>query len=168
LTDDLAESLATAWGDGQGRLIAQTFGGMLWGRMDNRQLELATNLGIPALELFTPATLVSLRLFDPHRELRIWRRDSALGCCLLREDDRGTDYADTRSGRYVLHLPAGLPEIAAAWFLPPTPGDGKRTRPAAPGHLSVKHYCSRDPSSGLLRLAEHRLLDIQPPTRGPQ
>ncbi len=161
LGDDLAASITAAWGGASGRLVAQTFGGVLWGRVAEQGLELASTVRLTPERLLTAATLIAARLFAPDRELRVWQQDRGLRACVLREGEDGTCYAHAFERTYALRLPSDLPVPARAWFRAAEPSDPDAASESRPGRLRVRHYLSRDPASGLLRLAEHRLLDVQ-------
>jgi hypothetical protein len=164
LTQDLQGAIAAAWGTPEGWLIAQTFGGVIWGRAANGHLTLTTTAAAAAApdRLLQPPTLIALRLFNADRELRAWQCGSDPMACMLSEDSHGEPFAAYTERRYALHLPPALPEQAPAW-LPEHAGQNSRgPLGSSPGWLRVRHYLTRDPETGLLRVAEHRLLCVEP------
>lgn len=134
---DLRAALTAAWRRSTGWLFGQTFGGVIWGRVRDGELVLTTNASVGAEALLRHDTLLNLRLFDTERELRAWRADTDLKACLVNEGAHGEEYAAWQEHRYGLRLP----EL---------------------GRLRARHYLAMEPETGLLRVAEHRLLALEP------
>jgi hypothetical protein len=82
-------------------------------------------------------TLLNLRLFDTERELRAWRADRGLEARLVSECADGQQYAAWQEQSYGLRLPER-------------------------GRLRARHYLAMESETGLLRVAEHRLLALEP------
>ena len=134
---DLRAALSAAWQRPTGWLFGQTFGGVIWGRVRDGELDLTTNASSGVEALLRHDTLLNLRLFDAERELRVWRADTGLKVRLVSEGAHGEKYAAWQEQRYGLRLP----EL---------------------GRLRARHYLAMEPETGLLRVAEHRLLALEP------
>lgn len=134
---DLRAALKAVWQRPTGWLFGQTFGGVIWGQVRDGELDLATNVNISMEVLLRHDTLLNLRLFNAEQELRAWRADMALEVCLVSEDADGEAYAAWQEQRYGLQL-------------------------SKLGRLRVRHYLAMEPETGLLRVAEHRLLALEP------
>lgn len=134
---DLSAALNAAWRRPTGWLFGQTFGGVIWGRVRDGELDLTTNASIGVETLLRHETLLSLRLFDAERELRAWRADTGLEVRLVSEGADGDEYAAWQEQSYGLRL-------------------------SELGRLRARHYLAMEPETGLLRVAEHRLLALEP------
>ncbi|HCK82278.1 MAG TPA: CRISPR-associated protein Csx19 [Candidatus Competibacter sp.] len=134
---DLRAALTTAWQRPTGWLFGQTFGGVIWGRLRDGELDLTTNASIGVAALLRHDTLLNLRLFDAERELRAWRVDAGLEARLVSEGAAGEEYAAWQEQSYGLRL-------------------------SELGRLRARHYLAMESETGLLRVAEHRLLALEP------
>jgi len=134
---DLRAALSAAWQRPTGWLFGQTFGGVIWGWARDGALDLTTNASIGVEALLRHDTLLNLRLFDAERELRAWRADTGLKVYLVSEGAQGEKYAAWQEQSYGLRL-------------------------SEPGRLRARHYLAMEPETGLLRVAEHRLLALEP------
>lgn len=160
LTGDLRIALNTAWNAPTGILLGQAFDGVIWGQIQEGQLALAKDYLPDVGALLRHDTLLNLRLFNPEQELRIWRTEAGLQVCRVREAPTGQPYANYQDRVYQL---IQQPEIspAPAPFIMLRGLAGQRHAPPGqpvPRWLRVRHYLELDPETGLLRLAEHRLL----------
>ncbi|MBE2294539.1 MAG: hypothetical protein IAF00_06285 [Phycisphaerales bacterium] len=138
---DLCAALNAVWQRPTGWLFGQTFGGVIWGQIRDGELDLATNINISMEVLLRHDTLLNLRLFNAEQELRAWRADMDLEVCLVREDSDGEAYAAWQEQRYGLQH--DLQQSKLGW-------------------LRARHYLAMEPETGLLRVAEHRLLALEP------
>ncbi|MDS4060275.1 MAG: hypothetical protein RKP73_17150 [Candidatus Contendobacter sp.] len=134
---DLRAALTVAWRRPTGWLFGQTFGGVIWGRVHDGELDLTTNASSGVEVLLRHDTLLNLRLFDAERELRAWRADTGLKARLVSEGADGQQYAAWQEQSYGLRL-------------------------SELGRLRARHYLAMEPETGLLRVAEHRLLALEP------
>lgn len=134
---DLRAALNAAWRRPSGWLFGQTFGGVIWGRVRDGELDLTTNASSGVEALLRHETLLNLRLFDTERELRAWRADRGLEARLVSEGADGQQYAAWQEQSYGLRL-------------------------SERGRLQARHYLAMEPETGLLRVAEHRLLALEP------
>lgn len=160
LTGDLRIALSTAWNAPTGILLGQAFDGVIWGQIQEGQLVLATDYLPDVGALLRHDTLLNLRLFNPEQELRSWRTQEGLQVRLVREAPTGQRYASYQDRAYQL---IQQPEVspAPAPFVVLQGLAGQRHAPPGqpvPRRLWVRHYLELDPETGLLRLAEHRLL----------
>ncbi|MBK8184401.1 MAG: hypothetical protein IPK63_16620 [Candidatus Competibacteraceae bacterium] len=145
---DLRAALTAAWRRPTGWLFGQTFGGVIWGRVHDGELDLTTNASSGVEVLLRHDTLLNLRLFDAERELRVWRADTGLEARLVSEGVHGEEYAAWQERNYGLRQ---LPE--------PT---SESTWTFTYRWLRARHYLAMEPETGLLRVAEHRLLALEP------
>lgn len=141
---DLRVALTAAWRRPTGWLFGQTFGGVIWGRVHDGELDLTTNASSGVEVLLRHDTLLNLRLFDAERELRAWRADTGLEARLVSDGAHGEKYAAWQERNYGLRQ---LPE--STW-------------PFTYRWLRARHYLTMEPETGLLRVAEHRLLTLEP------
>lgn len=142
---DLRTALTAAWRRPTGWLFGQTFGGVIWGRVRDGELDLTTakdSVGVEAL--LRHETLLNLRLFDGEQELRVWPADTGLQACLVSERGDGQEYAAWQERNYGLRqLPESTLTFTYRW-------------------LRARHYLAMESETGLLRVAEHRLLALEP------
>ncbi len=134
---EIRAALTAAWQRPTGWLFGQTFGGVIWGRVRDGELDLTTNVTITVEALLRHDTLINLRLFDAELELRAWRADTGLKARLVSEGADGQQYAAWQEQSYGLRL-------------------------SELGRLRARHYLAMEPETGLLRVAEHRLLALEP------
>lgn len=163
---DLRDALTVAWGTAEGVVLGHAWDGVIWGRIANGALDLEGDRAEPERvgAVLRQATLMDLRLFSPERELRVWRDRAGLRACLVEEDASGTRFRATWDACYeLIRWPERRPADGRFVVLEGLAGQ----RHAPPGQpvpraLEVRHYYERDERSGLLRLAEHRLLALRP------
>lgn len=163
LTGDLRATLNTAWNAPTGILLGQAFDGVIWGQIHEGQLTLATDYLPEVGAQLRHYTVLNLRLFNPEQELRLWRTEEGLQVCLVHEATTGQFYEHYQDQAYRL---IQQPEVspAPAPFVVLHGLAGQRHAPPGqpvPRWLRVRHYLELDPETGLLRLAEHRLLCLE-------
>ena len=163
LTGELRAALSTAWKSPTGILLGQAFDGVIWGQVQDSQLTLATDNLPDVGALLRYDTLLNLRLFNPEQELRLWRTEEGLQVCLVREVTTGQFYEHYQDRAYeLIRQPQASP--APAPFVVFHGLAGQRHAPPGqpvPRKLRVRHYLELEPETGLLRLAEHRLLGLE-------
>ncbi|MGH8550288.1 MAG: type III-D CRISPR-associated protein Csx19, partial [Methylococcales bacterium] len=162
----LREVLSAAWSDAGGIVLGHAFDGVIWGRMKDGLLELASDPPNEIGATLRMETLLDLRLFNAGQELRVWRTDSGMRALRLAEAGTGQVYAAYQDRSYELlrqpnpkypHRPAPfviLEGLAGQRHSPP--GEPVPTR------LAVRHYFAEDEETGLLCVAQHRLLGLEP------
>lgn len=158
---DPHEALAAAWGQGDAIVLGHAWDAVFWGRVQQGQLTLADGAALPG------DALLDLRVFSPSRELRVWRRPDGFGAVLVLEVD------PEAAGAQVFQASVERPYELIRPTNPPADGSfvemlglaGQRHTPPGnllPRAITVRHYYSRDTDTGLLRMAEHRLLRLEP------
>jgi hypothetical protein len=163
LTGELRAALNTTWKAPTGILLGQAFDGVVWGQIQEGQLTLATDDLLDVGALLRHDTLLNLRLFNREQELRLWRTEEGLQGCLVREATTGRLYEHHQDQAYeLIRQPEASPVPAPFVVLHGLAGQCH----APPGQpvprkLRVRHYLELEPETGLLRLAEHRLLCLE-------
>lgn len=160
---DPRSALGMLWHDPDGVLLGHAYDGLIWGRLRNGSLDLATDYFREVGALLRMETLLDLRIFNAKQELRIWRGSSRLEACRLTEDRTGQDYAGYQDRSYNLLGKPRNPLPQAAPFVIFEGPAGQRHAPPRDRvlcSLAVRHYLESDPETGLLRVAEHRLLGL--------
>jgi CRISPR-associated protein (TIGR03984 family) len=160
---DLRDALHACWNGGDAWVLGHAFDGVLWGALRGGRLLL------PPEELRPPAlrveTLTDLKVFNEEEELRVWRAQGRLAACAVREAARGERFDAVQERAYELlrarpdaHMERGpFVELRGAAGQRHTP-PGDETRPE---RLCVRHYLRAYDETGLLTMAEHRLLGIK-------
>jgi CRISPR-associated protein (TIGR03984 family) len=157
---DLANALTALWRLPDATLVGHAADGLIWGLLRDGDLSLAPNA--PKLR---GETLLHLRLFDEEEELRLWRTGEVLGCCRIHEAETGSRYAAYRDQSYELLRdpdPKAMPNDGAFVEMRGRAGE-RHCPPGSPirTRLRVRHYFEQNPSTGLLRTAEHRWLGLE-------
>lgn len=162
---DLRTALGVLWNGKDGVLLGHAYDGQIWGRVRNGRLELAGD-HVPGVGASLRAeTMLDLRLFNAGQELRIWPGGPRLQACRLTEGQTGQCYAGYQDQSYeLLRQPKNPPPPAAPFVLLEGLAGQRHAPPGepVPRSLAVRHYFERDPETGLLRVAEHRLLGLFP------
>lgn len=166
---DSETALATLWqrqgGGDAAVLLGHAVDGVVWGALRGGTLDLSSGESPP----FRADTLVDLRMFDGNVELRIWQHGANRRGCVVREEPDDSQYVGYLDRSYeLLRTPGTRPDGAAFVVLEGVAGQrhappGLPTtdgRWAVPHRLRVRHYFQADHESGLLRMADHRLLAL--------
>lgn len=160
---DLRTTLALLCIGKDGVVLGHAYDGLIWGRVQNGRLELATDY-VPGVGAPLRAeTLLDLRFFNTEEELRIWPGGPRLQACRLTEGRTGQCYAGYQDQSYeLLRQPKNPPPPAVPFVLLEGLAGQRHAPPGepVPRSLTVRHYFERDPETGLLRVAEHRLLGL--------
>jgi CRISPR-associated protein (TIGR03984 family) len=163
---DLRMALAVLWNREDGVLLGHAYDGLIWGRVRNGRLELASGFLAQVGASLRAETLLDLRVFNPQQELRVWQAGAGLKACRLTEGQSGQRYAGYQDQSYqLLRQPNPNKPLQQARFVVLEGLAGQRHAPPGepvPRCLAVRHYLEGDPETGLLRIAEHRLLGLEP------
>jgi CRISPR-associated protein (TIGR03984 family) len=158
---ELRAALQACWKRGDAWVLGHAFDGVLWGIL--REGKLVTppeELGPPVLRA---ETLLDLRIFDPTEELRVWRVEGRLEACVVREAASGEPFQAKQDRAYAL-LGSHRAGVRRGAFVELRGPAGQRHTPPGdrlrPERLEVRHYLRADPETGLLAMAEHRLLNV--------
>ncbi len=161
------EILMSAWGADDAWVLGHVTDGVLWGRIVEEKMILANNANPDFGPPLDEARLLDLRVFNPEKELRIWRHQGKLKGCLVREDAAkeccsGYDeyqifisaerigQAQTDGVTFsLLRGPSGQTHAV------PVEWDGKNQA----WRLKVRHYLSPG-ETGMLTVTESRLLEL--------
>ncbi len=160
---DLRAALCILWHDQDGFLLGHAYDGLIWGRLRNGGIELATDYFAKVGALLRAETLLDLRLFNAAEELRIWRAERRLQLCRLTENLKGKDFVGYQDRTYgLLGKPRNPVPQAAPFVVFEGPAGQCHAPPGdpVPRSLAVRHYLESDLATGLLRVAEHRLLGL--------
>lgn len=169
-----AESDLTAWLKAQSPdlnwLLAHTYDGVVWGRRDEEDWHLSSDLidESPPLER---EVLEQLRLFGENGELFVWRDDAGLHGRQI-TDGAGNETLDYMNETQILwgtfgekldnqftRLEDGAQGLvhAVPLEIPPSAfGNSRR-----PVRLVVRHYITRDQNTGLGRITRSRLVGLR-------
>lgn len=166
----LRRGILDLWTNDAGWVLGHAMDGLLWGQIAAGQLVLACDADATWGACLKSTTLLDLRIFDRTRELRIWRADGTLQCFLVSESQidspslaydepqifiagKRRDFLDANGVRFsLIEGPSGQRQAI------PVDWDGTREFQ----RLWVRHYVSPGDESGMLRVAESRLMDIAP------
>jgi CRISPR-associated protein (TIGR03984 family) len=160
---DLRAALQACWRGGDAWVLGHAFDGVLWGTL--RAGKLVTppeNLRPPALRA---ETLTDIRIFDRAEELRVWRVEGRLEACAVRDAATGEERFQAIQERAYEVLRAHEADMKRGAFVELRGPAGQRHTPPGdrvqPERLCVRHYLRADPETGLLAMAEHRLLGVE-------
>lgn len=164
------DSLPVALFDGQDKtwLLAHTYGGIVWGRRDATGWHLSSELD-PALPQLSVDRLLELRVFNRNGEVYVWRDGQKLRARMIMDGTMAPELYQQEC--QVLWGTAGEPmadgftkmtdgEQSLMYVVPldiPPPAYGSYKRPL---RLELHHYITRDPATGLARLAMSRLVNL--------
>ena len=150
-------------------LLAQTYAGIVWGRMDEDGWHLSGDLGdeYPPLKI---DSLLELRIFNPTGEILVWRDGAGLHGRFIADDEEVS--LPHRDETQILWGTRGEP--VGNQFTRMTDGDQKLLHavplavPSAaegpwwrPLRLKVRHYITRDEETGLARITLSRLVNLE-------
>ena len=149
-------------------LLAHTYDGVIWGRLDGTDWQLSSSLNPNAAQL-TNDTLLELRLFGESGECYLWRDGTTFNVRTISDGSGnkhdyydepyllwGTSGQDAGNGFTTLSDGSqGLQHVVPI-ALTFAEGNGR------PASLTVRHYVSRDKKTGLARVVMSRLQAVNP------
>ena len=157
------------WNRSDGWVLGHAMNGLLWGKVQSDKFILAYEADPDWGAPLKASTLLDIRIFNPDKELRLWRANSKLKGCLVYEsadkaecrvyDEKQIFLANKRLGecREICGVKFSLMEgLAGQRQAIPVDWDGKNQA----YRLCVRHYLSPRPENGMLRVAESRLLKL--------
>lgn len=162
----LRDGLQGRWDGGDAWVLGHAHDGVLWGVVREGKLIMASDV-LEGAKL-RAETLLDITVFNAGRELRVWRVDDLLEARDVREAETGERFDAVQERFYELlrahgqdkelvRGPGGFVELRGSGGQRHTP-PGDRTRPQ---RLRVRHYLRADDDTGLLGVAEHRMLGIE-------
>lgn len=157
-----------------GWLLAHAENGVIWGRVADGKLKLATGINQSAPVLCLD-TLIEARLFGERAEVRLWRANNGWRACCLEDQVGAGDSFDefhrlwgirsngSQDGFTVLHEPG-----VGVTHTVPIPVTEDAFAPAHSGFdtyrpllLTCRHYLDYDQKTGEARIAATRLVNLQ-------
>lgn len=158
--EDVRALVAHCFQHGDATILGHAFDGVLWGLVCSGRV--VTPEGGALLRA---GTLLDLRVFNEARELRVWRGESALLACEVRESSEGgLELAAFQERDYLLL--SGPKKAAIEGDFARLEGRAGQTHTPpliegrAPAKIRVRHYL-RQNEQGMLQMAEHRILSLR-------
>jgi CRISPR-associated protein (TIGR03984 family) len=164
LGQGIREELLGQWGTGDAVCVGHAWDGVIWGRISSRRLSIPYDTRPGRGAQLRWETLLDLRIFDERREIRIWRRGNAL------EAVEVTDSSASQSGEAyyrdldfeLIRSPGSRPSDGEFVELKGLAGQVHYPPGPVPAKLRVRLYYQADPTSGLVRSIENRLVALVP------
>ncbi|MBK8252395.1 MAG: hypothetical protein IPK82_06965 [Polyangiaceae bacterium] len=180
LKGEIRQALAEGWREKTGWIVGHADDGVLWGTIVDGTIRMAVDFNVADATPLRGETLLDLRIFNHGAELRCFRDGGEITGVLVREktypNGEPAEFYATQQMEYALlqaessnvgsfpdaeSNPFGILRGRGGQLHTPPLVDGR-----LPTHLSVRHYFERL-ENGLLRMAEHRLLDLTTRTGDP-
>lgn len=157
-------------------LLAHADDGVIWGRVENGQLQLSSKYLPSVSPPLRDVTLQECRLFGPSAELYVWRVSQGDWQARAVRDGVGElaytfdEYQilwgtrrDDEQGGFTLVSDGAMGHRHA----PPVPGDNlifEEREQHRPLRLQIRHYLATDDRSGLVTVGLSRLVSVLPDT----